>query len=84
MTGGPVCRTRRALTQALEERGPRQEQEGGGEDLEEDEEFNIQVQQTVHAMIREKSHCTFLKLDSRNQKSAFVESNGKKVHGIFL
>ena len=49
-TGGAVCRKRRALTQALEERGPRHERGGGGKDLEEDEHFNIQVQQAVQAM----------------------------------
>ncbi len=38
-------------------------------------------------VIREKSHCTFLPLDSRNQESGadswFLESNGKKVQWDF-
>jgi hypothetical protein len=50
VTGGPVSRKRRALTQTLEERGARQERGGGGEYLEEDEHFNIQVQQAVQTM----------------------------------
>ncbi len=74
MTGGPVSRKRRALTQALEERGARQERGGGGEYLEEDEQFNIQVQQAVQTMWLEER-------PTRKSKSAPYE-NKQSVRNI--
>jgi hypothetical protein len=66
--GGPVSRNRRALTQVLEERGARQERGGGGEYLEEDEHFNIQVQQAVQTMWLEER-------PTRKSKSAPTKTN---------